>query len=258
VVIELGNKVKIGGGKIVVMAGPCAVESSKQMDTVAHAVKTAGASVLRGGAFKARTSPGSFEGLGEKGLKMLAAAAKDYGLLSVTEVLDIRDIELISKYADIFQIGARNMQNVSLLKEIGKTDKPVLLKRGMGSTITELLLAAEYISNGGNHKIILCERGIRTFEPETRNTLSLSAVPLIKELSKFPVIVDPSHGTGRAMLVAPMSKASIAAGADGLLIDVHPNPEKALCDGRQAIKINIFGQLMKDLKPLAKAIGRNL
>lgn len=257
-IIDLGDGVLIGGAKLAIMAGPCAVESKTQMEIICKAVKAAGAKILRGGAFKPRTSPYSFEGLGTEGLKIMYTIAKKYGLKVITEVVDTRDIKTVGLYSDIFQIGARNMQNFNLLKEIGKTNKPVLLKRGMNATVKELLLAAEHIMINGNPKVILCERGIRTFESETRNTLALATVPLIKELSHLPIIVDPSHSTGKPTLVAPMTKAAVAAGADGILIDVHHNPEEALCDGDQAIKPAAFAQLMKKLQPIAKAIGRTL
>lgn len=257
-VIDLGDGVKIGGKKLAIMAGPCAVESETQMEIICKAVKSSGANILRGGAFKPRTSPYSFEGLGAVGLKLMSKAAKKHGLKTITEILDIRDIDIVSEHTDIFQIGTRNMQNFNLLKEIGKTKKPVLLKRGMSATVKELLLAAEHIMINGNSQVILCERGIRTFETETRNTLALAAVPLIKEMSHLPIIVDPSHSTGKPSLVSPMTKAAIAAGADGVLIDVHPNPEEALCDGDQAIKPEDFDRLMQELKPIANAVGRSL
>ncbi len=257
-VIDLGDGVKIGGKEIAIMAGPCAVENEAQMETITRAVKAAGAKILRGGAYKPRTSPYAFEGLGEEGLILMDRVAKAHGMKTITEILDIRDIELVSKYTDVFQIGARNMQNFNLLKEIGKTQKPVLLKRGMSATVKELLLAAEHIMVNGNNKVMLCERGIRTFETETRNTLALTTVPLIKEMSHLPVIVDPSHSTGKPGLVGPMSKAAIACGVDGLLIDVHPNPAEALCDGDQAIKPEAFEQLMKDLARVAEAVDRSL
>ena len=248
----------IGGKEVIVMAGPCVVENTKQILETARQVKAAGAKILRGGAFKPRTSPYSFQGLEEEGLKMLAQAAEETGLLVVTEVMSANQIELVGKYTDIFQVGARNMQNFILLKELGKVEKPVLLKRGMSATIEELLLSAEYILSQGNQKVILCERGIRTFENYTRNTLDLSAVPAIKELSHLPVIVDPSHGTGKWKLVSPMSKAAITVGADGLIIEVHPDPKKSLSDGAQSLKINTFAQLMKELVPVAHAVGREL
>jgi 3-deoxy-7-phosphoheptulonate synthase len=256
--IDLGDGVVIGGKKLAIMAGPCAVENEVQMETSARAVKAAGANIMRGGAYKPRTSPYSFEGLGPDGLVMMPNAAKKHGLKMITEILDVRDIEKVEKYTDIFQIGTRNMQNFILLKEVGKAKKPVLLKRGMSATVKEFLLAAEHIMMNGNAQVILCERGIRTFETETRNTLALATVPLIKELSHLPIIVDPSHSTGKPSLVSPMCKAAIAAGADGILIDVHPNPEEALVDGDQAIRPDDFEQLMKELQPIAEAVGRQL
>jgi len=225
----------VGGKKVVLIAGPCSVESEKQLFATAKAVKDAGADMLRGGAFKPRTSPYAFQGLGEDGLKILAAAREKFGLPIVTEVLDTRHVELVNKYADCFQIGARNMQNFELLKEVGKTNRPVLLKRGLMSTINEWLMSAEYILSNGNMNVILCERGIRTFETATRNTLDISAVPLVKTLTHLPVVVDPSHGTGKKNIIAPMSKAAVAAGADGILIEVHPKPEEALSDGDQSL-----------------------
>jgi len=257
-IIDLGDGVTIGGNRIAMMAGPCAVETAEQMETSAKAIKAAGATIMRGGAFKPRTNPYSFEGLGLPGLELLSQTAARHGLKTITEVLDIRDIEAICKHTDILQIGTRNMQNFILLKEIGKTRKPVLLKRGMSATVKEWVLAAEHILMNGNPNVILCERGIRTFETETRNTLALASVPLVKEISHLPVIVDPSHSTGKPSLVAPMTKAAIACGADGILIDVHPNPQEALCDGDQAIKPEVFAKLMEDLRPIAAAIGRTI
>ncbi|MGB9680227.1 MAG: 3-deoxy-7-phosphoheptulonate synthase [Thermoanaerobacteraceae bacterium] len=251
------DDIKIGDKNIVVMAGPCAVESREQLFESAIAVKNAGAQFLRGGAFKPRTSPYSFQGLEEEGLKMLFEAKQMTGLKIVTEVMDVHGIELVSKYADILQIGARNMQNFSLLKEIGKAKKPVLLKRGISATIEEWLNAAEYILSEGNKNVMLCERGIRTFETYTRNTLDLSAIPAIKKLSHLPVIVDPSHGTGLWKLVPSMAKASIAAGADGLIIEVHPDPKNALSDGAQSLTPENFEILCKDLKIIANAVGRD-
>jgi len=248
----------IGGKKIQVIAGPCAVESKTMIINIAEKVKEAGASFLRGGAFKPRTSPYSFQGLGEEGLKYLAEARDKTGLPVVTELMDPRDIEVILKYADIVQIGARNMQNFRLLLEVGACDKPILLKRGFASTIKEWLMAAEYIMSKGNQKIILCERGVRTFETATRNTLDLSAIPVLKQLTHLPVVVDPSHGVGKWDLVAPMSKASIAAGADGLLIEVHVNPEESLSDGEQSLRPDYFKKLMNELKPIAIAVGREI
>lgn len=256
-IIEV-NGHKIGGKKIHVMAGPCSVESREQVLAAALPVKEAGATFIRGGAFKPRTSPYSFQGMGEEGLDLLAYARQRTGLPIITEVLDTRDVELVYRYADILQIGARNMQNFKLLTEVGKVDKPVLLKRGLSATIQEFLLSAEYIASEGNRKIILCERGIRTYETETRNTLDLSAVPLLKQLSHLPVFVDPSHATGRWDLVAPMALAAVAAGADGLLIEVHPRPEVALSDGPQSLKPEKFAALMRQLKKVAQAIGREI
>jgi 3-deoxy-7-phosphoheptulonate synthase len=250
--------VVIGGKEVIVMAGPCVVENEKQIFETARYVKTAGAKILRGGAFKPRSSPYSFQGLGEEGLKLLAQAGKETGLAVVTEVMSVNQIELVGKYTDIFQVGARNMQNFVLLKELGKLKKPILLKRGMPATIEELLLSAEYILSQGNYEVILCERGIRTFENYTRNTLDLSAVPALKRLSHLPIIVDPSHATGRWRLISPMSKAAIAAGADGLLIEVHPDPKSSLSDGAQSLKLDTFAQLMKEIKPIVQAIGREL
>ncbi len=257
-IIEFENGVKIGGKKIHVMAGPCAIESKELLIQIAEDVKAAGASFIRGGAFKPRTSPYTFQGLGEEGLKYLSEAKKKTGLLVITEVMDPRDIELILPYTDIIQIGTRNMQNFRLLTEVGGYDKPVLLKRGLSATIKEFLMSAEYIMAKGNTKVMLCERGIRTFETYTRNTLDLSAIPVIKKLSHLPVIVDPSHGVGKWDLVAPMAKAAVAAGADGLIIEVHPNPEEAFSDGEQSLKPKAFKELMKELKEIAKAVGREL
>ena len=250
--------VVIGGKEVVVMAGPCVVENEKQIFETAQQVKSAGAKILRGGAFKPRTSPYSFQGLGEEGLKLLAQAGEETGLAVVTEVMSVNQIELVGKYTDIFQVGARNMQNFVLLQELGKTKKPILLKRGLSATIEELLLSAEYILSQGNYEVILCERGIRTFENYTRNTLDLSAVPALKRLSHLPIIVDPSHATGRWRLVSPMAKAAIAAGADGLLIEVHPDPKSSLSDGAQTLRLDTFTQLMKELRPIVQAVGREL
>ncbi len=256
-VIDVGNA-RIGGKKIAVMAGPCAVENKTLLVEIAKEVKNAGAAFLRGGAFKPRTSPYAFQGLEEEGLKYLAEARDRVGLPIVTEVMDPRDITLIAKYADVLQIGARNMQNFRLLKEVGLCRKPVLLKRGISATIKEWLMSAEYIMAGGNHSVVLCERGIRTYETATRNTLDLSAVPVLKQMTHLPVIVDPSHAVGKWDLVAPMAKAAVAAGADGLLIEVHPNPEEALCDGEQSLKPKSFKQLMDELRPIAGAVGREM
>jgi len=257
-VIDLGGGVSIGGQRLVIMAGPCSVENRDLLIDIARKVKKAGATVLRGGAFKPRTSPYSFQGLGEEGLKFLAEAKKDTGLLVVTELMDIRDTDLVARYADIIQIGARNMQNFNLLRELGRIKKPVLLKRGMSSTIKELLMSAEYIVSENNFNVILCERGIRTFEDFTRFTLDISAVPAIKSQSHLPVIVDPSHATGKWGLVPAVSKAAIAAGADGLIIEVHPNPEEALSDGAQSLLPERFDELTKDLRKIAEAVGRKL
>ncbi len=250
--------IKVGGKKIVVMAGPCSVESRELLLHIAKAVEKSGASILRGGAFKPRTSPYSFQGLGEEGLKYLKEAKMKSGLPVITEVMDARDIPLIEKYADILQIGARNMQNFNLLKEVGLSKKPVMLKRGMSSTIKELLMSAEYILSNGNFNVMLCERGIRTFEDETRFTLDLSAVPALKKLTHLPVIVDPSHGTGKWGYVPAMAKAAVASGADGLQIEVHPKPEEALSDGAQSLLPDNFDKLMKELKGIAKAVGRDI
>lgn len=235
------------GNKPFVIAGPCAVESWEQLSTVARAVAAAGGAALRGGAFKPRTSPHSFQGLGEEGLKLLAQARREIGLPVVTEVLDTRDVALVAEYADVLQIGSRSSQNFPLLKEAAATKKPILLKRGIAMTLEEWLLAAEYIFQVGNPQVIFCERGIRTFEPATRHTLDLAIVPLLKEKTKCPVIVDPSHGTGHASLVAPMSKAALAAGADGLLIEVHPAPARALSDGQQSLDLPAFERLMGEI-----------
>ncbi|RJQ23261.1 MAG: 3-deoxy-7-phosphoheptulonate synthase [Nitrospiraceae bacterium] len=256
-VIRIG-KTAIGGKKIPVIAGPCAVENLPALLDIAKEVKKAGATFIRGGAFKPRTSPYTFQGLGEEGLEILAEVRKKTGLPVVTEIMDPRDIDVILKYADVIQVGARNMQNFRLLQEVGSHDKPIVLKRGLSATIKELLMAAEYIMAQGNNKVILCERGIRTFETATRNTLDLNAVPVLKRLSHLPVIVDPSHGAGQWKLVAPMSKAAIAAGADGLMIEVHTNPEEALSDGEQSLKPVKFRALMKELKAVAKAVGREI
>lgn len=256
-IIKIGD-VKIGGKNIVVMAGPCAVESKAQIMATAKAVKRSGAKILRGGAFKPRTSPYSFQGMGEEGLKIMAEARKETGLFIVTEVMDTQDVDLVAKYADIIQIGARNMQNFNLLKAVGRIDKPVLLKRGLSAKLEEFLMSAEYIMSEGNHNVILCERGIRTFCEYTRNTLDLSIIPVVKEKTHLPIIVDPSHATGKYNLVTPMSKAAIAAGADGLIIEVHPTPEKAISDGDQSLNFKKFENLMKELRPIAKAVGREL
>jgi 3-deoxy-7-phosphoheptulonate synthase len=256
-VIPVGD-VNIGGNEVVVMAGPCTVESREQVHAAAEAIAKAGVRIMRGGAFKPRTSPHSFQGMGEEGLKLLHEAARKHNLQVISEIMDHTQIPLFLDYADILQVGARNMQNFSLLKELGKIQKPVLLKRGMSATIEELLLAADYIMTGGNHQVILCERGIRTFENYTRNTLDLSAIPVVKKLSHLPMVVDPSHGTGRRDKVAPMARAAVAAGADGLLIEVHPDPDNALCDGAQSLMPEQFEQLMGELKLIASAVHRTI
>ncbi|HJF84744.1 3-deoxy-7-phosphoheptulonate synthase [Megamonas hypermegale] len=250
--------VKIGGGHFAVMAGPCSVESREQLLEAARAVKECGAQFLRGGAFKPRTSPYDFQGLGVEGLKMMRSVADETGLKVVTEIVNINDIDTICQYADMLQIGARNMQNFQLLKEVGLTRKPVLLKRGLSATISEWLNAAEYIASGGNYNIVFCERGIRTYETFTRNTLDLSAVAAVKELSHLPIIVDPSHGTGRWQMVQPMARAAVAAGADGLMIEVHPHPEVALSDGDQSLKPANFKIVMDEVKQIMKIMGKTL
>jgi 3-deoxy-7-phosphoheptulonate synthase len=252
------NGARIGSDEVVVMAGPCAVESREQTMAAAEAVAISGAKILRGGAFKPRTSPYSFQGLKEKGLEILREAADKYGLAVVTEVMSPSTVDLVATYADILQIGARNMQNFSLLEAVGKSHRPALLKRGMMSTVEELLMSAEYILANGNSNVILCERGIRSFETYTRNTLDIAAVPLIKNLSHLPVIVDPSHATGKRELVAPVSRSAVAAGADGLIIEVHPDPEKALSDGVQSLHPSEFADLMHDLIKISEAVGRRL
>jgi len=255
--IQVGD-VTIGGEVITIMAGPCAVESEMQLMETARAVKAAGAHILRGGAFKPSTSPYSFRGMGEKGLKLLAQAREETGLPIITEVLTPGDVEMVAKYADILQIGTRNMQNFILLDEVGKAQKPVMLKRGMSATIEEWLLSAEYILAQGNRQVILCERGIRTFETYTRNTMDVSAIPIIKKVSHLPIIADPSHGTGKWYLVGPLALASIAAGADGLMIEVHPNPDKVLKDGPQSLNFDTFRQLTSQLASVVSAVGRKV
>lgn len=257
-VIDLGKGVKIGGKKIPVIAGPCAIENIDILRKIAGEVKKAGSNVLRGGAFKPRTSPYSFQGLGEEGLKILKQVGDEMDMVTVSEVMDTRDVALMTRYVDVLQIGARNMQNFNLLKEVGMTKKPVLLKRGLSSTIKEMLMSAEYILSGGNFNVILCERGIRTFEDSTRNTLDISAVPVVKQLSHLPIIVDPSHAAGKWGLVGPLSKAAVAVGADGLIIEVHTSPEDAMSDGAQSLIPTNFTSLMCDLKNLAKAVGREI
>ncbi len=256
-VIKVKDSV-VGGGVFAVIAGPCSVESREQVVETAKEVKKAGATFLRGGAYKPRTSPYSFQGLGEEGLKYLRDASQETGLPVVTEVMEIRQIDIVEKYTDIFQIGARNMQNFNLLTEIGKRKKPVLLKRGFSNTVEELLTSAEYIARGGNREIILCERGIRTFENATRNTLDISAIPVLKTLTHLPVIVDPSHSAGRADIVPELSYAALAAGADGIIVEVHPNPAEALCDGPQSITPEIFSQMMDTLRKIASCIGKKI
>ena len=256
-IVEL-NGVAIGGNEIVIMAGPCAIESEEQLLATAQAVKAAGATVLRGGAFKPRTSPYDFRGLGETGLKILAAVGKENKMPVITEVMAPNDVGLVAKYVDILQVGARNMQNFILLDEVGKIKKPVLLKRGLASNIQEWLLAAEYILAQGNEQVILCERGIRTFETYTRNTMDVSAIPIIEKVSHLPIIADPSHATGKWYLVPPLALAAVAAGADGLLIEVHPNPDQALADGPQSLTFDNFRLLMSQLLPIAKARNRKL
>ena len=257
-VVKLGDDIAIGSNQVVVMAGPCSVESESQIDTTAAIVAEAGSKVLRGGAFKPRSSPYSFQGMGEEGLKIMRKAADKYRLKVVTEVMDARQIPMILDYADMLQVGARNMQNFDLLKELGRVSKPILLKRGIAATIEELLLSAEYILAGGNYQVVLCERGIRTFENYTRNTLDVSAIPVIQKLSHLPIVADPSHGTGRRDKVGPMARASVAAGADGLLIEVHPDPTRALSDGAQTLFPDQFKQLMKELHMIAPAVQRTL
>lgn len=257
-VIKIGNKVQVGGDKIAVMAGPCSVETLAGLRSVAKKIKAAGATILRGGAFKPRTSPYDFQGLGEEGLKFLKEIGEELGMATITEVMDPRDVELICKYTDILQIGARNMQNFSLLKEIGKCKKPAMLKRGLSANIKEWLMSAEYILANGNFDVMLCERGIRTFETATRNTLDINAVAVVKQLSHLPIVVDPSHGTGRWGLVGSGAKAAVAAGCDALMIEVHENPEEALSDGEQSLKPENFSNLMKDLAKIASAVGRTM
>ena len=255
--IEVGDTL-IGGEKVAVIAGPCSVESREQMIEAARAVKAAGASMLRGGAFKPRTLPYSFQGLGVEGLKILAEAREETGLPVVTEVMAPDEVAVVEEYADVLQIGARNVQNYPLLKRVGKAGKPVLLKRGLASTIDEWLSAAEYVLHGGNPDVILCERGIRSYGKITRFTLDLASVPVIKEVSHLPVVVDPSHSTGIRSLVKPMAKAAVAAGADGLIVEVHPKPEEALCDGAQSLRPDDFESLMEELAPVARSVGRRL
>jgi 3-deoxy-7-phosphoheptulonate synthase len=256
-VVRVGGTA-VGGGAIAVIAGPCSVESEEQMVATAHAVKAAGATMLRGGAYKPRTSPYAFQGMGVEGLRLLRTAGDEAGLPVVTEVLDVRDAETVAEYADVLQVGARNMQNFMLLDELGHMRRPVLIKRGLSATIEELLSAAEYVLKGGNRDVLLCERGIRTFETYTRNTLDLSAAAALKTLTHLPVIVDPSHATGRRDLVAPMARAAIAAGADGLMVEVHPDPERARCDGPQSLAFSDFESLMESVRPIIELVGARL
>jgi 3-deoxy-7-phosphoheptulonate synthase len=256
-VVTIGD-IRIGGDEVIVMAGPCSAENEQQVRSTAAAVRRAGAKIFRGGAFKPRSSPYSFQGLGEEGLRLLRDAARAENMALVTEVMDLSQIELIERYCDIFQVGARNMQNFTLLRELGHTRKPVLLKRGISATIEEWLLSAEYVLSGGNTDVILCERGIRTFETATRNTFDISAIPVVKKLSHLPVIADPSHGAGRRDMVAPMARAAVAAGADGLIIEVHCEPDRALSDGAQSMYPAQFDRLMAELRIIAPAIGRGI
>jgi len=257
-IVRFANGLAIGGEEIVVMAGPCSVESRDQLFRVTEQVAKAGARVLRGGAFKPRSSPYSFQGMGEEGLKLLREAGDKFGLLVISEVMEISQIALMLPYIDIFQVGARNMQNFNLLRELGKARKPVLLKRGIAATIEELLLSAEYIMSGGNYDVILCERGIRTFETYTRNTMDISAIPIVHKLSHLPMTADPSHGTGRRDKVAPMARASVAAGADAVLVEVHHDPDHALSDGPQSLHPEQFAKLMQELRMIAPAVGRKM
>lgn len=257
-IISVNDTVKVGGKKLILIAGPCSIESKPGMLSVAKKVKEAGATILRGGAFKPRTSPYDFQGLGEEGLKILQDVGKEVGIATISEVMDPRHVELVSKYVDVLQIGARNMQNFSLLKEVGMIKKPVMLKRGMSATIKDLLMSAEYILSEGNFEVMLCERGIRTFETATRNTLDINAIPVVKKLSHLPIIVDPSHGTGQWGFVASGAKAAVAAGCDGLMIEVHHNPEEALSDGAQSLLPENFSSLVRDLKAVAAAVAREL
>ncbi len=256
--VEIAPGVVVGGDQLIVMAGPCSVESQEQIIETAHAVKAAGATVLRGGAFKPRSSPYSFQGMEEEGLKLLALAREETGLPIVTEVVNPRDVDLVAKYADVMQVGARNVQNFALLKMLGKIDKPVLLKRGMATTIQEFLMSAEYILSEGNQRVMLCERGIRTFETATRNTLDISAIPVLREQTHLPIIIDPSHATGHASLVPSMCYASVAAGCDGLIVEVHPHPEVAASDGPQSLRPEVFTEMMAKLAEFAAVVGKTL
>jgi 3-deoxy-7-phosphoheptulonate synthase len=257
-VVEFANGAKIGGERVAVIAGPCAIENWEQISTIAKCVKAAGGQFLRGGAFKPRSSPYAFQGLGIPGLKLMHEAAQANDLLTVTEVMEISQIEEMLPYTDCFQVGARNMQNFNLLRELGQVRKPVLLKRGIAATIEELLLSAEYIMSGGNYDVILCERGIRTYETSTRNTMDISAIPVIHKLSHLPIVADPSHGTGRREMVAPMAKAAVAAGADAILVEIHPNADKAASDAAQTLYLDQFEKLVGELRVIAKAVGRTL
>jgi 3-deoxy-7-phosphoheptulonate synthase len=256
-IVKVGG-VEVGAEKIVIMAGPCSVESEDQIERIAEIVARDGAKIIRGGAFKPRSSPYSFQGLGEPGLKLMREAASRHGLLVVSEVMDQTQIPLLSEYSDILQVGARNMQNFNLLRQLGQLRKPILLKRGISATIEELLLSAEYVLSGGNYDVILCERGIRTFESYTRNTMDISAIPVVKSLSHLPIVADPSHGTGRRDKVIPMARAAVAAGADGLLVEVHPDPDHALSDGAQSLRPGQFTELMGQLRMIAPAVGRTI
>jgi len=257
-VIEFSNGVKVGGEHVAVMAGPCSIESREQIFTTAQRVRAAGADFLRGGAYKPRSSPYAFQGMGIPGLQLMHEAARTHGLLTVSEVMEISQIEPMLPYIDLFQVGARNMQNFNLLRELGQVRKPVLLKRGIAATIEELLLSAEYIMAGGNYEVILCERGIRTYETATRNTMDISAIPVVKKLSHLPIVGDPSHGTGRRDMVAPMALASVAAGADAILVEVHPDADKAVSDAAQTLYLDQFDELMVQLRVIASAVGRTL
>ncbi len=257
-VVEFANGAKIGGEQVAVIAGPCAIESREQIFSIAACVKAAGAGFLRGGAYKPRSSPYAFQGLGIPGLKLMHEAAQEHGLLTVTEVMEIAQIEAMLPYTDCFQVGARNMQNFNLLRELGQTRKPILLKRGISETLEELLLSSEYILAGGNYNIILCERGIRTYETSTRNTMDISAIPVIHKLSHLPIVGDPSHGTGRRDMVPAMAKAAVAAGADGILVEIHPNADKAVSDAAQTLYFDQFEKLMGELRVIAAAVGRSL
>jgi 3-deoxy-7-phosphoheptulonate synthase len=257
-IVEFANGVKIGGECVVTMAGPCSVESDEQIAEIAKRVQAAGADFLRGGAFKPRSSPYAFQGMGIPGLKLMHDAARANGLLVISEVMEIAQIEPMLPYVDCFQVGARNMQNFNLLRELGVARKPVLLKRGMAATIEELLLSSEYIMSGGNYDVVLCERGIRTYETATRNTMDISAIPVVKKLSHLPIVADPSHGTGHRDMVAPMARAAVAAGADGIIVEVHPNADKAASDAAQTLYPEQFEKLMQELRVIAKAVGRTM